>query len=557
MSGRDSRPRAEEAGPPGGGNFHGYLGRNLSDGYRLAVMTLGDQIAAAAVLRGATMAAWLAAVEGPEDQLDAAFWRRLEADLQPAIHAGKSGDGLAPVALEPLEAGLADLNPKLQIALARAFGPWGGSSTGDAAGKEAGEALRALHDRLTASDAPAAATGDAEAGLRALYESRDPGEPAPLPLRMRLQQDLGEADAAAAQRARLIRASGWRFAFNAFLAVVVLSLVVAVASTVNLRSSAVVAGDPTSDPAMPLTITAVTPIGAAIDSGDVHVGATQRSMIVSFAPSALWRLSPRECEADVVGVVDWLGQTTWIGQRAGHIGAIVGDSSSTNAYVAGLGSYCEVGRFVSSDGGTTWSAGPLPDGQTDVPAWLAFDPSSAHTLLAYYPGTLYTSHDSGLTWKPRVSTVNPLAFDSTGRLVGWTSGKLFESLDAGLSWQETGPGPADPPVAAGATSAGVFIGAKDGLWWYPRSTAATLIQSGAVYSIATLGDGAVVLGASQSGHPWLGTVNSTTPGASAAPLPADIATLAFTGGSVAVNDSGAIVAFAGTSSIIAVASFGR
>jgi hypothetical protein len=153
--------------------------------------------------------------------------------------------------------------------------------------------------------------------------------------------------------------------------------------------------------------------------------------------------------------------------------------------------------------------------------------------------------------------VNPLAFDSTGRLVGWTSGKLFESLDDGLSWQQTGPGPADAPVVAGATSAGILIGAKDGLWWYPRATAATLIQSGAVYSIATLGDGAVVIGASPAGHPWLGTVNSTTPGVSTAPLPADIASIAITGGSVAVNDSGAIVAFTGSSSAIAVASFGR
>jgi hypothetical protein len=557
MSGRNPRAHAEEAGSASGGNFHGYLGRNLSDGYRLAVMTLDDQITAAAVLRGATMAAWLAAADDPEEQLDAAFRHRLEADLQPAIRAGKSDDGLAPVALEPLAVALADLNPKLQITLARAFGPWDGRSVVDATDKEAGEALRALRDRLTASDAPAVATGDTEAGLRALYESRDPGAPAPLPLRMRLQQDLGEADAAATQRARLVRASGWRFVFNAFLAVVVLSLVVAVASTVNLRSSAVVAGDPTGDPAMPLTITTVAPIQAAIGSSYVHVGATQRSMIVAFAPSASWRLSSRECQADVVGVVDWLGQTTWIGQQAGHIGTIVGDPSSSNAYVAGLGSYCEVGRFVSGDGGTTWSAGSLPGGQADVPAWLAFDPASAHTLLAYYPGMLYTSHDSGLNWTPRGSTVNPLAFDSTGRLVGWTSGKLFESLDDGLSWQQTGPGPADAPVVAGATSAGILIGAKDGLWWYPRATAATLIQSGAVYSIATLGDGAVVIGASPAGHPWLGTVNSTTPGVSTAPLPADIASIAITGGSVAVNDSGAIVAFTGSSSAIAVASFGR
>jgi hypothetical protein len=556
MSGRNSRPRTDDAGSPGGGNFHGYLVRNLSDGYRLAVMVLDDPIAAQSVVRGATMAAWLAEANGPESQLDAAFGRRLDADLQPAIRGGKSADGIGRVALEPLGAAISGLAPKIQVALARAFGPWDRSVPG-ADPREAGEALRALRTRLAASDAPVVATGNMESSLRALYVSRDPGEPAPLPLRLRLQQDLGDAEAAATQRARLVRASGWRFVFNAFLAVVVLSLVIAVASIVNLRSSSAVAGDPTSDPAMPLTITGVTPIEAAIDSSDIHVGATQRSLIVAFAPSALWRLSSRECQADVVGVVNWLGQTTWIGQQAGHIGTIAGDASSPNAYVAGLGSYCEVGRFASGDGGSTWSAGALPGSQTDVPAWLSFDPSSAHTLLAYYSGTLYMSHDSGASWTPRQSTVNPIAFDSTGRLVGWTSGKLFESLDEGLSWQETGPGPADPPVAAGATSSGVFIVAKDGLWWYPRDTAATLVRAGAVYSIATLGDGAVVLGASPAGHPWLGTVNSTTPGVTAAPLPSSLASIDVSGGSVAVNDGGAIVAITGGTSAIAVATFGR
>ena len=49
MSERNPRARAEEARPSSGGNFHGYLGRNLSDGYRMAVMTLDDQIAAAMV----------------------------------------------------------------------------------------------------------------------------------------------------------------------------------------------------------------------------------------------------------------------------------------------------------------------------------------------------------------------------------------------------------------------------------------------------------------------------------------------------------------------------
>ena len=190
MSERNSRARTDDAGSPSGGNFHGYLVRNLSGGYRLAVMTLDDQIGAQAVVRGATMAAWLAAADGPEDQLDAAFRRRLAADLQPAIRTGKSADGIGRVAVEPLGAAIAGLHTKAQIALARGFGPWDPPGFG-ADPREAGEALRALRDRLAASDAPVVATGNLESSLRALYESRDPGEPAPLPLRLRADAITG------------------------------------------------------------------------------------------------------------------------------------------------------------------------------------------------------------------------------------------------------------------------------------------------------------------------------------------------------------------------------
>jgi hypothetical protein len=141
--------------------------------------------------------------------------------------------------------------------------------------------------------------------------------------------------------------------------------------------------------------------------------------------------------------------------------------------------------------------------------------------------------------------------------VGWSPGKLFESLDDGVSWQETGPGPSAAPIAAGANSGGVLIGANDGLWWYPLSAAPSLIKPGSVFSIATLGDGAVVLGADSGGHPWLGTVDASVPGISMAALPADVAALRITGGGVAVNDSGAVVAFSGTSSAVALVSFAR
>jgi len=116
-------------------------------------------------------------------------------------------------------------------------------------------------------------------------------------------------------------------------------------------------------------------------------------------------------------------------------------------------------------------------------------------------------------------------------------------------------GPVDPPVTAGATANGVLIGAKDGLWWYPLTAAPSIIQPGRVFSIATLNDGAIVLGADSSGHPWLGTVDSTNPGIALASLPPEIASLQVSDGEVAANDSGAIVAFSGPSSAIARASF--
>ena len=559
---RKSKQRSEEAAPPpAGSDFHGYLARGLAGGYRLAVMVLDDPIEAGAVLRGATMAAWLAGGDRPRPEVDEAFGRRLAVDLEDALHSRRA-DGSSDAELaDPLEAAVAGIAPRLQIALARAFGPWNSaapeSADQESTTPETGDAMRAVEARLDAGGAPTPPSGDVEPLLRKLYQARDPGEPAPLELRMRLQQDLTEADAAASERVRLTRSAGWRFVFNAFLAIVVLTLVVALFSIVGVRSSPVAAGDPTSDPATPLTISSIAVVQRGIDGPDVLVGATQRSFVAAFAASPLWRVSSRQCNADVVGVLDWQGQATWIGQHAGHADSIVGDPSSMSAYVPGLGPYCQAGRFTSLDGGSTWAAGTLPANAATSPSWLSFDPTRAHFLLAYYPGKLYASTDSGGTWKSRTSTVAPLAFDSTGRLAGWSPGKLFESLDEGVSWHETGPGPTVAPVAAGATSGGILIGARDGLWWYPLTSAPGLVKPGRIFSMATLGDGAVVVGADAAGHPWLGTVDSTMPGISIARLPADVAGLLVSSGDVAVNDSGAVVAFSGTSSAIVFATFTR
>ena len=349
--------------------------------------------------------------------------------------------------------------------------------------------------------------------------------------------------------------TSWWFAVNFVLAIVVITLALAWTSVLYVRASAVASGDPTSDPASPLTISGVSSLQGGIDGESVHVGATQRTLIVSFAASPVWHTSSRDCLSDIVGVVDWTGQTTWVGARAGHADFIVGDPSSASAYVVGLEQYCEAGRFMSNDGGLSWSDGSLPGNAVSSPTWLAFDPSRPHTLLARYADRLYVSFDSGLNWVSRQSTVTPLAFDLTGRLVGWMPGRLFESSDDGASWQQTGPGPAAQPDAAGAD--GVFVGASDGLWWYPLAAGPSLVEPGSVFSIATLGDGAVILGADSAGHPWLGAASSTQPGISMATLPPEIGSLQVTGGGVAVNDSGAVAAFSGKSSAIATVSFAR
>jgi len=560
MPGRTVEPKASPSRASSeSGDFSSYLARNLADAYRLAVIALDDPIQAGTVVRDAIMSVWLAAGAGPERDLDHAFRRRLETDVQEAIRASHADAGA--VALDPLEASIARLGPQAQLDLVRGFGPWDSSTTCDVGGSERGRdataALQALQVSLSAGDDSATPPMDREARLRDLYAGRDPGETPPLPLRLRLHQDGRDAEATAAERARRTRASGWRFVFTAFMALVVLTLVVSLASVLGVRGSAAASGDPTGDPASPLTISGISVVQDGIAGEAVHVGAAQRSLIVAFAASPQWHASSTECLADVMGTIDWLGNPTWIGARAGHADAIVGDPSSSSAYATGLGSYCQLGQYVSADGGLTWSSGSLPGAATSSPTWLAFDPAHAHSVLAYYPGVLYASVDSGVTWISRKSTVTPLAFDSAGRLVGWTSGKLLESLDEGATWQEISAGPVDPPVTAGATASGVLIGAEDGLWWYPATAAPSIIQPGRVFSIATLNDGAIVLGADSSGHPWLGTVDSTDPGIALASLPPQIASRQVSGGEVAANDSNAVVAFSGPSSAIALASFVR
>jgi hypothetical protein len=75
----------------------------------------------------------------------------------------------------------------------------------------------------------------------------------------------------------------------------------------------------------------------------------------------------------------------------------------------------------------------------------------------------------------------------------------------------------------------------------------TLVQPGTVYSIATAGDGAVILGGDSSGHPWLGTWSARQADAPFSPisLPVELSGLTVAGGQVAANSAGAAVALIG------------
>ena len=137
-------------------------------------------------------------------------------------------------------------------------------------------------------------------------------------------------------------------------------MAIALASVVDVRASVIASADPTGDPASPLTIVDVAVVQGNIAGPDIHVGATQRTLIATFPSSPVWHASDRQCLADVVGTINWDGTASWLGQRAGHVDTLVGDPSSLSAYAAGLGSYCQNGLSVSFDGGVTWSPGPLP-----------------------------------------------------------------------------------------------------------------------------------------------------------------------------------------------------
>jgi hypothetical protein len=351
--------------------------------------------------------------------------------------------------------------------------------------------------------------------------------------------------------------TSWGFVVNLGLIVVVLTLLFSAVSVMDLRASPAASADPMGDPAVPLTIDGVSVVQLAVGGPGVHVAATQTSFVASFEPETSWHVSPAQCLADVMGVIDPWGDQQWLGQRTGHVETIAGDPSAEGIYATGLGQYCEPGHYSSTDGGNTWTSGTMPGGPAVSPSWLAFDPAHPGTLLAFEAGVLYLGSNSGAAWTSSRSNVTPIGFDSTGRLVGWSPGNLLESADEGSTWRRTGPGPTEAPGVGAATSNGALLSTKAGLWWYPLSAAPTQIGTGPTFSMSALTDGIVVLGADVAGHPRLATVADGVPGMSPATLPPALASLTITAGQVAANDSGAAIALSGATSAIAFAKFVR
>jgi hypothetical protein len=95
------------------------------------------------------------------------------------------------------------------------------------------------------------------------------------------------------------------------------------------------------------------------------------------------------------------------------------------------------------------------------------------------------------------------------------------------------------------------------MWWFPLDGSASLVRSGTVFSVTAAGDGAVATGSDALGHPWLGTFSLTTKDSAfrLASLPPELASLTVTGGQVAANSNGLVLALSGPKSAIALGSF--
>ena len=557
------------------GDSAGYVRRNLATAYRLASVVLDDPVLAQTVVHDAAIRAWYDWGGRPAKVLDAAFRRELESGCRAILTAGgddAGGGDLAGLAhrADPLVAAMGALGTGDRYALAREYAPVetsppDGSNLGGFLRRRAKQRrtsvllARLLRSHVGVRAGSTADDSDVPTRLRGIYASRDPGPDVPLDLRLRLNRSLAEAESAAERRASRDRAAGWRFAVNAFMLVVAGTVALAFVSVTDLRAAAQATAGPISGPTTPLTITSVSVVQGEVGGTGAHVAASGMTLVLAYQGPAVWHASARQCLPDVAGTIDLSGNARWPGSPAGHVQSMAADPAAGNVYAAGLGEYCDPGARVSTNGGATWTDGSLPPGSAGSVAWLGYDPAHADTLVAAVGGVLSVSRDAGRTWSASTETVVPIAFGPEGRLYGWGPGALFESLDDGGSWDRIGTGPAAPPSAGAAVPGGLLIGGTGGAWLYPidvmsgmdgavsTSGPPTLVQPGTVYSIATAGDGAVILGGDSSGHPWLGTWSARQADAPFSPisLPVELSGLTVAGGQVAANSAGAAVALIG------------
>jgi hypothetical protein len=523
-----------------GADSAGYLRRAVGPAWRLATLLTGDPVAAQAVVERAAIAAWRSAGDSPDRDLDSAFERELTADLLRVTAGSEPPDDADSELAEAIGA----LPAGFQLDLARRFG------LGEASYSP--ETLARLAAEL--------GSDGLESRLAAFYAARDPGPDAPLAMRLRVQGGLADLERTTEdetrRRAERSRRGGWGFGLNVPLLMIALTATVAAASAVNVRASLQAQAASSGGPTNPLTIASMVTIQSGGGGSGASVAATRTSLVATFQPAAIWHQDIRSCLPDVAGTVGPDGKARWLGQPIGHVESMAGDPSSSALYSLGLGEYCDPEAHA---GPADWAPLPMP-GKGGTARWLAFDPGNAATLLAADGHTLFLSRDAGRAWSTGTETVAPLAFDASGRLFGWGAGSIFESLDDGTTWDEVAGGPSTQPAAAAALSGGLLLGGPDGLRWYPLDgSSPTLVQAGTVFSMAEVGDGAIVVGATSAGRPWLGaySIDAAVSPFALSPLPPEVRSLTVSGGQAAANSTGALVAFSAPSSAICFVAFAR
>lgn len=143
------------------------------------------------------------------------------------------------------------------------------------------------------------------------------------------------------------------------------------------------------------------------------------------------------------------GGLTWVLQEAGNISTTAWNAirftDNFVGWAAGVGN--EIARTI--DGGVTWSAITGPAGKAAVAINVIEPLDRNRAWIGYADGSLYYTHDAGLTWAQRsfsgsgVGQVKDIRFfnDSLGYMVTNNAspvGRAHWTIDGGYTWQVLG-----------------------------------------------------------------------------------------------------------------------